>query len=562
MSTLILAAAAIGGQQVDSTYASPALRAIVERAAERNAAPPAGLATYSARVETEVVITFSDPEKRETVLQIEQFASELFWRRDGALAQEVVGYRSQMAGLNISALTYFRVPFVVPTLFADRLDFIRFRDPPRSDSGQFRKTRTLHPLAETRAQVYRFSGGDTTVIQLNGRALTIVRVHIEPVREPERRTLVFDGDIDIDAERHQIVRMEGRLLLSPSRLRILDPFFTGALYVRLENGEYDEQYWLPREQRFEIQSIWNTGERRAVMRGVSRFASLVINDSLAHARVANPDSFPHGRMVRGKIADMSRYQEWRHPLGSLSHGQTAYDFEGHAPGVIRPSHGSYLGFHVRDVSNVVRINPIEGVFTGGGIIYHLDGNNTVRAHGGYAWSEQTVRGGAEFQHRIGTWELRARAERLLAFNDDFTSALNRTPGVVPVLASGNHRFIDRNVASLGVRVPPLRNLVLRVDAGHAWDRNVYRHYGATQAYDTIFLNRATAGDYWFVRTELQLKSSAGSMSLQPGIGWRVRYEGARGDFHWHRIDAAVSARRHFGNRTFSSSVDGGTTLGA
>jgi hypothetical protein len=555
----------VGLQQVatvDSTYATAALRELVERAAERNAAPPASLAAYRARVESEVSLTIGDPEKREAVVQIEQFASDLSWRRDGGLAQEVIGYRAQMAGLNISALTYLRVPFVVPTLFADRLDFIRFQGPSRNSKGVFRKTRTLHPLEEKRALVYRYSGGDTTTIQLAERELRIVRVHVEPVHEPERPTLVFSGDIDIDAERYQIVRMEGRLLPSPSPLRILDPFFTGALYVRLENGEYDEQYWLPREQRFEIQSSIHAGERRAVLRGVSRFVALVPNDTLAQARVADPDSFPYGRMIRGAASDISRYQEWQHPLGSISDGLSAYDFDSYAPSVIRPSRGSYLGFSVRDASNVLRINPIEGVFTGAGVIYHLDGNNTLRAHAGYAWSEQTVRGGTEFTHRIGRWELRARANRVLAFSDDFTSALNRTPGVVPVLASGNHRFIDRKVAGLGVRLPPLKNLVLRVDAGFSSDRPVQRHYGSPQLGDTIFLSRATAGDYGFLRTELQHNAAARSGSLQPGVGWRVRYEGASGDFHWQRIDAAIAARRHLGSWTLSSSIDGGTTFGA
>jgi hypothetical protein len=561
----ILVAAASAGQQappIDSIYTTPAVRAIVERAALHNAAPPAALSTYSARVETEVLLTLTDAEKRETVLQIEQFASDLFWQRDGGLAQQVIGYRAQMGGVNISALTFLRVPYVVPTLFADRLDFIRFRNPPRNDSGQVRQPRTLHPLADTRDQVYHFSGGDTVTIQLPDRALPIVRVHVEPVHQPERPTLVFDGDIDIDAERHHIVRMEGRLLLSPGRLPLLDPFLKGALYVRLENGEYDQQYWLPREQRFEIQSMIHAGERRAVMRGVSRFVALVPNDSLAHARVADPDSFPWGRMVRGEAGEISHYDGWRHPIGTISDGLTAYDFETYAPNAIRPSHGSYLGFSVRDVSNVLRINPIEGVFTGGGVIYHLDGNNTVRAHAGYAWSEETVRGGAEYSHRVGRWDFRARAERVLAFNDDFTSALNRTPGVVPVLASGNHRFIDRRLASLGVRVPPLKRLVLRVDAGRASDRNVQRHHGLAQIGDTIFRNRATAGDYWFLRTELHHNPAARQGSLQPGLSWRVRYDGARGDFRWHRIDGAIGGRRHLGNWTFSSSIDGGTTLGA
>jgi hypothetical protein len=563
---IILLALALFAQQtpsIDSTYATPALRELVERAAQRNAAPPGSLASYSARVESEVLLTMADAEKRETVLQIEQFASDLFWRRDGGLTQEMIGYRAQMAGPNISTLTYLRVPFVVPTLFADRLDFIRFRAPPRNKAGEFRKVRTLHPLEAMRDRVYRFSGGDSTTIQMPGRTLPIVRVHVEPVHEPARPTMVFAGDIDIDAVRHQVVRMEGRLLLSPSPrpLRILDPFFTGALYVRLENGEYEEQYWLPREQRFEIQSSMQAGERRAVLRGVSRFVALMPNDSLAQARVANPDSFPYGRLLRGDASEISRYDEWQNPLGNISEGLSAYDFEAYAPSVIRPGHGSYVGFSVRDISNVIRINPIEGVFTGAGVIYHLDGNNTLRAHAGYAWSEETARGGAEFSHRVGRWDLRARADRVLAFSDDFTSALNRNPGVVPVLASGNHRFIDRNVASLGVRVPALKSLVLRLDGGFSSDRNVQRHYGTAQLGDTIFLNRASAGDYWFLRTELQHNAAAGSMSLQPGLGWRVRYEAARGDFRWQRIDGSVAARRHLGSWTLSSSIDGGTTLG-
>jgi hypothetical protein len=186
----------------------------------------------------------------------------------------------------------------------------------------------------------------------------------------------------------------------------------------------------------------------------------------------------------------------------------------------------------------------------------------LRANAGYAWSEQVVRGDAEFSHRVGAWDLRARAGRVLAFNDDFTSALNRTPGIVPVLASANHRFIDRHLASLGVRVSPVRSLVLRVDAGHAWDRNVQRHRGLPQLTDTIFQNRATAGDYWFLRSELQHNPTAGAHSLQPGVGWRVRYQGARGDFHWHRVDATIGVRRHLGNWTVSTSIDGGTTLGA
>jgi hypothetical protein len=301
------AAALMAVQQVpvsDSTYASAAVRAIIDRAALGNAAPPSSLSTYSARVESEIVITFTDVEKRETVRQIEQFASNLFWRHDGALAQDLIGYRAQMSGLTYSALSYFRVPFLVPTLFGNRVDFLRLRQPGRSDSGEVRWPRALHPLAESRAEVYRFSGGDTTIVQLPSRVVTTVRVRVRPVHEPHQPTLVFDGDIDIDVDRNQIVRMEGRLLRSPHRFAVLDAFLSTAVYVRFENAEYDEEFWLPREQRFEIQAALYAGEQRAVIRGISRFVSMEPHDSLALARVA---AAGHGHRRRQSLP--SRWQQ-------------------------------------------------------------------------------------------------------------------------------------------------------------------------------------------------------------------------------------------------------------
>jgi hypothetical protein len=566
MLTLSFAAAALLAPQqvtvIDSTYATPAVRAIVERAALGNAVPPGALSTYSARVESEIVVTLTDVEKRETIRQIEQLASNVFWRRDGALAQELIGYRAQMSGLTYSALSYFRVPFLVPTLFGNRVDFLRLRELRRNDSGAVRWPRALHPLAASRGEVYRFTGGDTTIVQLPGRVVTTVRVHVRPAHEPHEPTLVFDGDIDIDVDRNQIVRMEGRLLRSPHRLAVLDAFLSTVLYVRLENAEYDEQFWLPREQRFEIQAALYAGEQRAVIRGVSRFVSMAPNDSVALAHVADPDSFPSGRMAHTRSADVSKYDEWVHPIGGLSKDLTAYDFEGYAPRVIRPSEGSYLAFSVRDASHVVRHNPVEGVFTGGGILYHLNSNNTLRLHAGYAWSEQAVRGGAEFVHHVGRFDLRGRAERVLAVSDDFSSSFSRSSAGIPLLISSNHRFLDRRIASAGARITTRGRLTLRLDAGHASDRNVRRHFGAAEPGDTLFQDGATAGDYWFARTELEQNAAASASSLLPGFSWRVGYEAAHGSFQWQRVDGGVAARLNPGSWRFASSVGGNITLGA
>src|SRR5690606_9464048 len=112
-----------------------ALAALVGRAADANAAPPASLAGYRARIETELSFVRLEPDGRETLLQLEQLASDLFWRRDGGTLQEMIGYRSQTLGATFSGLSFFDVPWLVPTLYGERLDLVRTSGPARSETG-------------------------------------------------------------------------------------------------------------------------------------------------------------------------------------------------------------------------------------------------------------------------------------------------------------------------------------------------------------------------------------------------------------------------------------------
>ena len=119
----------------------------------------------------------------------------------------------------------------------------------------------VHPPVDA---VATFSGGDTVdVIQLPARTIAIVRVHVTPRNEPTRPTLLFEGDIDLDAERFHIVRMQGRLIPSGRTTSFLSAIIQGVLYVNLENAEYDEEYWLPSVQRMEAQAVSRLGEGRA-----------------------------------------------------------------------------------------------------------------------------------------------------------------------------------------------------------------------------------------------------------------------------------------------------------
>src|SRR5262245_7208133 len=103
----------------DSTYSSPALRRFIAEAAAANRTP-AELHGYRAQIESDIAFLAPDPRGQEHASQLEQVESTVQWKRSGALEQHVIGYRSR-AMLNLSGLTLLRRPWVLPTLYGDRL---------------------------------------------------------------------------------------------------------------------------------------------------------------------------------------------------------------------------------------------------------------------------------------------------------------------------------------------------------------------------------------------------------------------------------------------------------
>jgi hypothetical protein len=68
-------------------------------------------------------------------------------------------------------------------------------------------------------------------------------------------------------------------------------------YVELENGEFEQRYWLPTYQRVEAQAaIALLGDQRAVFRVISRFRNMTVNAPRSMTAVASVgDSVPGKR---------------------------------------------------------------------------------------------------------------------------------------------------------------------------------------------------------------------------------------------------------------------------
>src|SRR5690606_24708408 len=176
--------------------------------------------------------------------------------------------------------------------------------------------------------------------------------------------LLFEGDIDLDAERLHIVRMQGRLIPSGRSRTFLDAIAQGMLFVQFEAAEWDGAYWLPREERFEVQAVSRLSEGRIVFRVVSRFVDVWPNDPDAVPRAPDPAEHPYG-LIRGSenLGALSNFSDWQSPIGTLSGDVNARDFDAYAPPSMVPTGEPRLSFSTRHFSHLFRINLVEPVFT-------------------------------------------------------------------------------------------------------------------------------------------------------------------------------------------------------
>jgi hypothetical protein len=249
----------------DSTYATPGLRALIEATALANRAPPPGLRSYRARLESEVAVVIGlapqGGSASEHAAPVERVESDVAWQRAGTVQQHVIGYRARTVAASVSALSVLRRPWVVPTPYGDRLHLLFGRDVRPVDGGDDTTVVAVHPLASDREAAYRFAGGEVVnvITTQDGRRIPIVRVLVEPRPAASfgRRTLLFRGEIYLDSVRHQLVRLRGELLTdggrSTLRGRVLHVGLRTFAFADLLDGEVDGEYWLPTYQRIEAQ---------------------------------------------------------------------------------------------------------------------------------------------------------------------------------------------------------------------------------------------------------------------------------------------------------------------
>ncbi len=538
-------------------------------AADSNRLPPASLRGYRSHIETETALIIRDTLGREHSAEIEQIASEGRWSRDGQYALHILGYRSQNVGVPYSALSIIRA-WTVPTLYGERLSLgVYFAMTSRSDTLV-----AVHPFATDRERFYRFSGGDTvTTLRIGTRNVPIARVRVTPNVLGNSRWGVFDGEIDLDADHYQIVRMRGRFGIAggenrkPSRVARLTGI-AAAAYVEFVNAEVDGKYWLPASQRTEFQTSFPFfGQTRPVFRVVSTISDITVTDSTNGVTDAGVTRRVIVSWAQGDSA--SRFADWNRELGVQSGNVHSDDFADMAPDAWRTDGPARFELFSTRASKYIRFNRVEGLFIG--LEPTIDFRSaapgiSAGVSAGWAFSEQTARGGAHVSMRRGRELATLRAERTLESTNDFTLPLSDDPGFAAAIGSAdNYDYVDRRTLALsltsivGGAETAIASAQLGIGSDHAEPARLRHGLLSTRAFEA---NRgAASGGYAKASADLEWHPSVTGDFLHPGVGARVHYEIADGQLGWQRVEAALSARRYFGNLSLVAHTDAGAAFG-
>ena len=562
-----------------------ALSALLTDASVRNLLPP-DLIAYKARVETEVAILLRREEGSEAVAAIEDVASNLRWTRAGVTDQHVIGYRAQRTGFSVSMLSAVRTGWLNPTLYGNRLRIrtrsgnraVRATEALRKDGSD--TLQAVHPLATDRDRFYTFSGGDTVVTMRTGtRAIPIVHVRVRPREDVQERVLLFDGELDLDASRGALVRMRGHFVRRNDQTggvtaRVLGGLVESVAFIEYENAEHSEQYWLPARQRLELQVASPlTGDGRAVIRIVSRFSDMAVNDTtLSAATLAQADSLRRlsGRRLSYAPRDsMDRYNEWQGGIGTLVEGMHSDDFAAIGPDRWRPTGPPRIEFMSPRGADVLHFNRVEGLYTGIGAKLSLrDLAPGVIARGtiGWAWNEMTARGRLAVERTRGAFTLEARGGRTLDNTNDFRAPLDSGLSVFSVFGTQDpYDYVDRRGAALsGIWRTRQRDALLRLDLGTFDDRYRPATYkrAPIRRKDPYRANRGIdEGGYVRSAALLDWHPDVSSDFVKSGVGARVSYERGDGTLSFQRAETRLTARQLFGPFTTVARVDAGAVLG-
>ncbi|HWP36962.1 MAG TPA: hypothetical protein VNL18_05345 [Gemmatimonadales bacterium] len=375
--------------------------ALVDRAVARRAGMQAdsGLQAFQARAHGFVFFLGQLGEEATTprLIKADQLVVEVYWRAPGSSKQRIVGWRDR---LDLPAgIQYHRDHLgIVTNGFGDRIRL-----------GEGDEVRDVpHPLSPAGRALYDFALTDSLTIALPRRAVRVYEVLVRPHDFAAPRVA---GALYLDAEDAELVRF--RFRFTPSAY--LDPTLED-ISVELDNGLWDGRFWLPRRQEIEIRrrTEWLDLPARGIIRGRWEIGDYRLN-------VAVPESEFRGPEIVAAPAEQRATFPWPESLDVAVARAAGADVVGLAevnavveklvgPRPLSALPGAQAA--ARSVSDLVRVNRVEGIAFGAGwVLRPWHRSLDVRTSLSYGTADRRVKGSVWLSRRAGSWDLGLGASR-------------------------------------------------------------------------------------------------------------------------------------------------------
>lgn len=430
------------------TWNDSATAALVDRAVARRARALADttLRDYRARAHGFVFFLgqfgegFAEPPR---LVKSDELVLEVYWKAPGRSKQRIIGWRDRED--LPTGIEYHR----------DHLGIVQNNFDNRIGLGHDDEVRNVpHPLAPDGPERYDYALVDSLAIRLPGR---VVQVHELLTRPKEPRTPGVVGSLYLDVATAELVRFRFNF----TRAAYVDPSLEDITIV-LENGLWNERYWLPRRQDIEIRrrSTWLELPARGIIRGRWEITDYAFNVGLGDTLFGG---FP---IVAAPQAERDRFR-WETPLDASIRGAVgpvagvdldevrAKVRDVVAEGVVSGLPTARLS--VGALSDLLHYNRVEGLTPGLGWVFRPPGGPEIRVWGGYGISDDRLKARIALARSFGRYTLEGEVARVI---EDVGDAPVIAPLVNSLVAQelgddfGDYVLVERARATLRRRFGP------------------------------------------------------------------------------------------------------------
>lgn len=381
---------------------------------------------------------FPDPPK---VVRTDELAVEVYWRAPNESKQRIVGRRDTL--LLPTDIAYHR----------DHLAIIQNNFPSIIRLGDGDEVRDVpHPLSGLGRTLYDFAITDSLTIRTAERVFDVVMVSVRPKDVTQPRAV---GAVYLDRSNGSVVRMA----FSFTRAALKDEQLEDVSVI-LENGLVDGRFWLPRRQEIEIRRTgsWMHFPARGIIRGRWEICCVQVNADLHTPLFEGPEivSLPPDQLkkypFKGSILDAIPGDV------KLSENDDVRRVQEEARELVRAdalARVERTALSVPSISDIVRMNRVEGIALGGGVTRSLGAGFSAGGQLRYGTSDHAFK-----EALSAAWHQASGAGITFTAHDDFRSA-----GDVPETSLFRNTIAAQEFGSDMTDDYRSRGLTLALDAG-------------------------------------------------------------------------------------------------